>query len=244
MGCWSESCVLSGLEISSGTPVYGLKMRRNDSGGWVVYTPLLEGTYDDYGGIDLTRSESYLGYESGNNVELGASSFSHSVFVRQDVYDIGKGLPVEFPYVRNPETGKGELREGLTVFQRMEAWRERTVRGLDEIRKEVELRGSSDVRPMSMVERFIYDNFNRGELLPHVGWISEYLRESLHGYNFDVMEGIDGYCRLATLFSMGTELRKLIRPGIVGPQHGGEQALLSFYEKVLPLVRDQSRDEF
>jgi hypothetical protein len=64
MGCWNGTCGVSGLPIRAGEKirVFILQYQNNEQiegGGscysnhlWTPYGPAIEGTYDDYGGIE------------------------------------------------------------------------------------------------------------------------------------------------------------------------------------------------
>lgn len=57
MGCWSENCALSGLELYDGCDVYAIMLKHEaaspfNSGVYLEMAPVY-GKYDDYGGIDI-----------------------------------------------------------------------------------------------------------------------------------------------------------------------------------------------
>jgi hypothetical protein len=61
MGSWAEGCMISNLEIAAGEKIVICYIKKNqyedlNSGAFGLYqpvTPLLRGTYDDYGGCDV-----------------------------------------------------------------------------------------------------------------------------------------------------------------------------------------------
>ncbi|MBO6507365.1 MAG: hypothetical protein JJ979_02580 [Roseibium sp.] len=60
MGCWSESCALSGMELDDGRDIYLATMEPADFSSEVtVIVPPTRGVYDDYGGITLSEDNAY-----------------------------------------------------------------------------------------------------------------------------------------------------------------------------------------
>ena len=51
MGCWNETCFLTGLPVFSGEPVRMLFIAMDADGGWLPATLPIKGEYDDYGGL-------------------------------------------------------------------------------------------------------------------------------------------------------------------------------------------------
>mgnify|MGYP000026455675 CR=1 FL=1 len=72
MGCWSESCALSGLEISDGTDAYAviLKPNKYERSKYDICVPPIKGTYDDYGGLVLLESNEQYNLVKGETFTL------------------------------------------------------------------------------------------------------------------------------------------------------------------------------
>lgn len=61
MGCWNETCFLTGLPIFAGQPVKLIFIAHDGNGGWLPAALPVHGYYDDYGGIEsAVRDEAAL----------------------------------------------------------------------------------------------------------------------------------------------------------------------------------------
>jgi hypothetical protein len=86
MGGRNVGCVLTGLEIREGDPVYMAELSKGqvEYEGHSILTPPLLGTYDGYGGITLTESVPCLGREAGEEYDLDDDK---RIFVHPDIME-------------------------------------------------------------------------------------------------------------------------------------------------------------
>lgn len=212
MGCWSESCALSGLEIMMGEEdVYVALMTPSKYGKneWDIVVPPVKGTYDDYGGIDLTEDVPYYNLVKGDNWRPREDGRGQPVYFNGAVFDSLASLEREFAY--NGRT-IGEA-FAYHVSELMEDAKE-----VDDLVQELGSEVAKALADIKMSRVFRNDG-------P--------LEDAVHLFrNVPREEFIKLYKRAFILSCAQRELRKLVVPGVSGPQHNGETALKQFYTTV------------
>lgn len=210
MGCWSESCGLSGLEIRNGDDIYlaTLKPSKYYPQSYDFVMPPLKGTYDDYGGIDLTEDYPFgpFNLKIGDNYSPGLLDARDGYIVAASVFEFLPSLELEFSYGDRPKT-VGEANQRLQ--KRLEKYFSTSI-------DERNYFGSDG----------LYNLISGGE---GADFLNPLLLLEEYGAVF-----IPFFCRARMLRHAAAELRKSIYPSSCNaPQHNGEQALIPFYKHIL-----------
>lgn len=232
MGCWSESCALSGLEIQMGEENVYVALLAKSKYGEAMYdivVPPVKGTYDDYGGIDLEEDCFLLGLKKGDNWrpmeddEDGNAPKGEPVYISGAVFDFLPNLLREFYY------------HGATLEEAYEYHLSEVREKIEESRKTFEMLADASENEDSRNQfRSIQVSMAFGlsnSVLPS----ASKLYQDLNGG--DDSEFFKFYKRAFMLQCAQMELRKLVVPGVRGPQHCGEVALNQFYGLVGPIVK-------
>jgi hypothetical protein len=234
MGCWSESCGISGIEIPMNNRIYALMMEKS-YGGYVVSVPPILGTYDDYGGIDLTEDMPAFDLKAGENWRPVEDQRGLHMFIDADVFDHLKELEPEFTYGDRPKTlGEAWQHHSEEVVKVLTMW--------------IKIR-DSDKDPRDKA----YDLLKVGSKVGRVfGYDDGTLKNVQSLFQDAITNGASleslapllvAYSRAYILMRAFVELRKNPAPGSINaPQHSGEQALIPFYNFVYHLARKR-RDE-
>lgn len=230
MGCWSESCCLSGMEIGYNREAYAGLLTPNTyrSGAWMfVQLPML-GTYDDYGGLTLAEDVPSLDLKAGDRWSPrdyhSGNPRAGVFFVDREVFDYLRA--VEHDFVRNGLRTVGD-----------------SVTSLSERVRRLGAHLSMPV-PDYTTDPNAFRNWfqTKDELRAH--WLLDDvdgpIKDSALRLAEDAKEPamleefVRGYSRVMTVWLAARELRKEIAPvPYGGPQHGGADALIPFYDFVL-----------
>lgn len=233
MGCWSESCALSGLEIMLGeSGVYVAMLKPSKYGdGMEISIPPVKGKYDDYGGIDLEEDCPLLELVTGENWRP-----------REDEF-LKFGRPV---YIN------GAVFESLPQLKKEMNWRGATIaegyqHHKDELEKQVK-------ENMELLSEFMddpavtaYRDLKMSMLFGSANSVWP-LARTLYKAGEDNSYFYKMHERAYVLQLAQHELRKLVVPGVGGPQHSGEVALRQFYTTVSDIldarIEEFKKDEF
>lgn len=236
MGCWSESCAVSGLEIPHNAKIYVALVAESRYGNDLELTvPPIAGTYDDYGGLDLTETFTSLGLKEGENWEVREDKRGAPVYIDAEVFDYLLNIEKEFAY-KGPKTIGGSLDELVTTLrEKIEA-----MRGLErysdpewfKIHSELDRYLGHNSTAMEgareKLDRILYKK-DDGRTEEEVNaQIEEFILLFRRSYVFNVAQ---------------RELRKRFVPKVKGPQHGGGEALLGFYREVYRIIRARKEAE-
>lgn len=123
MGCWNESCAISGLPILQGDDVKLIVLAENYWNAtsctdvntfFIPYGFAFDGTYNDYGGIDINTeveksAELTLSLVKSELVELeqGENKY-HDILVKKEGFDLEKLMEASHEnrlFLRNPHKG-------------------------------------------------------------------------------------------------------------------------------------------
>lgn len=236
MGCWSESCAVSGVEISCGSKMYAMTWEKVYD-GYMISIPPVAGTYDDYGGIDLTEDLPEFGLKKGDNWRPVDDKRGKHMFIDAAVFDFLASIEPEFTYGDRPKTlGEVWSKHREKLIKLLELWI--TIRDSDS--------GETD-KAISRLRSRDHEVF---------GYSDEFMKNAEAAFQDAIDAGgtiesltplIEAYGRSLIVFRAFSELRKKPTFGTAtGPQHGGEQALIPFYAFVLNLARkrrDGNRDD-
>lgn len=238
MGCWSESCAISGLEIGAYQDAVVMIVEAPTSKSYDNYgtfsrfvpvCPPTFGQYSDYGDLEDDNDKDLPFFL--NSLEAARRKFdpdtkSHMDYmnqmwwVRKDVWDFCDSLPLEFSYGDRPKTvGECVTRQREKILEYVKEVRE-TVAESDE---DVKLRRL--FRSMSSSSR---DLFQLGYLSNDLTMNYKHqLDEAIENNNDEVVNNIiEAVGRLLKVSIMCYELRRVVCPSTkIGPQHGGHDAI-------------------
>jgi hypothetical protein len=243
MGCWSESCAISGLEIGDQDEamvmlLHPLKEKGyTDHGAFSRYEPVCPptwGKYSDYGDIEDINTYDNLFFT--NQLELARrtidpNSDDHCAYmarfwwVRKDVWDFCDKIPHEFSYGDHPKTiGESIMRrrEKLNAYVASER---------------IDIKNSKNDDPKdskALIRRLISKSSKSGDdvfgLKSHrlklISNLENDLDEMIEQNNQSGIDNvIEAVCRLNKIEMVCYELRKIVMPStFTGPQHGGYEA--------------------
>lgn len=221
MGCWSESCALSGLEVMLGEKdVYVALIQPNkyrDTALWEIVVPPIKGTYDDYGGINLTEDAVLFDLHKGDNWRPWNDDRGQPIYINGLVFDSLPQLEREFDW-------KGKtLEDAFQVHIEELKEKQLDVDALIKVSKHT-----------AIVDQFIDLLFSVTNSII-VNGSALYKKNDPNFWKF--------YKRAYMLQYAQFELRKLCVPKIGGPQHNGERALKQFYTTVNNIL-DARIEEF
>ena len=243
VGSWSESCALSGMEISEQDDCYVVLMRPHPytHHQWVIAVPPIKGRYDDYGSIQVLDPESYralfkvpehwtprdgLQHEEEEEEEKEhAALWIHATamdtlsdLVRD--YSETKNGTVNDDFVSHLRSAEKKVSEAMEKRARMASLEVDPV-----LAKLLNKVWRDELEQVYREDGVFPDMFN---------FVDQAIR---HGRDLDDLN--EAYRRCFVLVVGASELRKALHPSNyrIGPQHGGEKALLQFYEKVLEFTR-------
>lgn len=255
MGCWSESCAISGLEIGAydEAVVMVLAPAKDDGYGHGAFcrfspiTPPTFGKYSDYGDIEGPEdnpeqldSKFFTDWlEKGRRV-YDPSTDDHMKYManlwwcRKDVWDYCDNLPREFSYGDdNPDTigelitqQRGKVLEYVKGQQEIQAMDDG-----DDAKLRRLLRSISSARDIFGLDRI------DGDLVIQLKTSLDAAIEKNNQERIDDI--IEAAMRVLKLSAIGHELRKIVCPSTrIGPQHGGYEAILSLNKFVVTKCHD------
>lgn len=235
MGCWSESCAISGMEIPDGARIYIALVGSSRYGdGLDLIVPPVLGNYDDYGGLDLLEGFELLGLKKGENWRPRDDRRGRPVYMDADVYEFMAGMEPEFTYNRPKTIGgmidktEAELREAIKGLRSVERFEEGYFKAIQPLEKIISHSRDAFGDARQILEEILFKKKGESRDEAKVDLLIE---------EFITM------FRRATIYNMGQiELRKTFVPEVRGPQHGGVQALIPFYGYVLTLARKREQD--
>lgn len=238
MGCWSENCAISGLEIGYDCDAVVLMLKPKDRdyadhGTFSRYRPVCAptyGKYSDYGDLDdespidnpfftnaLKAACRTVDPDERNHMNYMALFY----WVRRDVWDYCDNIPHEFSYGDHPKN----------VGESMAAIKEKLLKYVENMRS-VDDSDLSDED--SIVERAFRrlrigdDNITglRSYEVPLAGILKNQLDEAIESDDQELIDTtIEALLRLNKLNMICYELRKVCYPSTMnGPQHGGYEA--------------------
>ncbi|PZR92024.1 MAG: hypothetical protein DI537_14455 [Stutzerimonas stutzeri] len=228
MGCWSESCAISGLEIGYGDKLYTLTVGQL-YGEPAIHVPPVLGTYDDYGGADLLEDLVAWGRKTGDNWCPIDDKKGQPMYVAAEVFDFLPSLEVEFQRddIKTIDDKWRKHRRGIVQHI------EESIRRREKFGKNAEFfRGL-----MNLHQAFGYTD---RVVIGATRWFEQRI---FKGASLAELEApLDLYGRAYILLYAFRELRKAPAAGARGPQHGGSQALLPFYRKVIEISEAREAD--
>jgi len=219
MGCWSERCALTGLEISAGDAAYlaVIDERFDEYDGHMVLMPPVKGNYDDYGGLVLTEDVPLLGLRSGEQYSPLEDNKTIVLFNAR-VFEAIEDLEPE------------EAFTFATVGARIEESHAKLRRGIEEIVAE-DLDASLLGRKLE--HYFPWPPAWRG---------AQSMLQEIIEQKRDLEPFFEMSRRVKLMKAAEFELRRPITPIRVGPQHGGAAAQRQISRLVLDILDDQDRE--
>lgn len=219
MGCWSERCALTGLEIANNQVVYVacISEQTDDFYGQSLATPPVKGTYDDYGGIDLLEDVELLGLKYGQNWRPDEEDQKPSVaknltlrpiFIHAEIFDKIPELRPEFDYT-TASVGRSVESEIAKLT------------ALVELFKDWENAGEEKDKLLYATQLALRQSLGYPEQWEGADEILDDILDA----GKDAEEFLDLYRRVLLLKCAERELRQPLVSSRVGPQHGGEMAL-------------------
>jgi hypothetical protein len=225
MGHSAQACALSGLSIGEGEECYAVILTRNlafqsrlQEAGCEIVRPPIRGIFDEYGGFKLTEDVNLSTFNraSGDTWRWKLPEAGHSegvAFINARVFDrLGE---LEGRY-------QGQDTVGAGAASCVEAMRE--IISEARSKKEGRALASQGMRAMLSICRDV-DNWQ--------SWsdgVEEVEKKVTDGE--DAEDILKFYERAITLQFAQVALRKIIVPGIVGPQDAVDTALRQFHEVV------------
>lgn len=242
MGCWSESCAISGLEIGDQREalVMMLKAKEDTSyshGSFSRYQPVCPptwGKYSDYGDIEdigtcdplffttwLEEARRSVDPDEDNHMNFMAMFW----WVRKDVWDFCDNLPHEFSYSDHPKT------IGESCQRRREKLQHYVVEQRKYIEELAAVEGDNDASISLMIKSLSRRDDEIFGLREYNFSIIRVIKDRLEAAIKDNNQAeidncIEAVVRLNKIEMIGYELRKVICPSTMnGPQHGGYDAI-------------------
>ncbi|QIG66030.1 hypothetical protein phiOC_p388 [Ochrobactrum phage vB_OspM_OC] len=284
MGCWSESCSISGMEIRHGDEclVAYASFTYEDSFYFPfrLNTPFFFGEYDDYGGVDLLEDYEPYGFKKGDNIcqfddrQIDEETYDskavfhvrsktagwvhdkdrghwmlkgHRIFIHKKVFDILGGLRPEFVY-NSPDTIKGQIEH--FIEERIQIAKDSQTKYLDKAKELSEPDESDDdIKTMEMFGYLAFNGLRMGhDSEPWNGYSRELQDVFVENFpNIDAdwasIFSNEHFVRTKIVLYASMELRKVLSPYVHGPQHGGAQALIPFYEGVLAIAKARQKED-
>lgn len=265
MGSWSESCGFSGIEIGEGEAALVAFLGKpkyaefNAETHYELRTPLIRGTYNDYGYLTVAEDEGVLAlfnHLSGLSLKNG-DDFSgcgeHFVkgldryWIRQDVFDTLGALKQDFPYFYDRAAQKSVKVKDIGAYtdKHLDVVRGAVAQATEARAKWEELADSLKDLPSGERFRLIKSagglHFREAFGYGHSGldWFSLF-NEPPEGITSDAL--IEAYRRHFLLTYAAVELRKKFVPSEKGgPQHGGEQASCQFARSILAIQKERKK---
>lgn len=222
MGCWSENCAISGIEIRPGTPCYRAHMIRDKyyESQWEFIIPPILGKYDDYGGLDDPEKSIIWPYEDydywPDTITINGKAVYEKplpIYFHAEVFDLLENVPLEWK------------RDGAQTVGDMATEHINKMMGFLEKKKEaIQSKDLSKmVLAMSEESRFqMMDDF-RGKLFVSI-------ENKVFENDENLKEFLKLYRRCFVAHCGMRELRKNLMPGARGPQHCGEEAMRYFLD--------------
>lgn len=239
MGCWSESCAISGLEIGAyqEAVVMFVKPISEDSytefGAFSRYSPMCAptyGIYSDYGDFEDEGSQIDSKYfldelekcrrHFDPDTEHHMKYMDKMWWVRKDVWEYCDSIPLEFSYGDRPKT-VGEL---------IDTQREKIMEYVKE-QLNICAETDEDLKLRRLFRNVISarDIFGLGHIDGNfVVNLKIKLDEAIEaGDHQTIADLVESALRILKVSSLCYELRKIVCPSTrVGPQHGGYEAIL------------------
>lgn len=212
MGCWSENCALSGLEILC----YPCRVSVLDESGKHLF-PYMLGEYDSYGRVDLLEDYPEFGLKNGDS--FSPIEYGKPIYIDEEVFQFVGSLEPEFSMSGEKTINKDtdnifdEYQEAKMSLKIANTLLSQNIP--DDLRETIEFR--------KLGIPFM-DDYVSG---PPSKWTN-----------------LDHCKNVFKLYRSFGELRKSFNGRFNTPQHGGLQALIPFYEKILEIAKNRkSQDE-
>lgn len=242
MGCWSESCAISGMEIGDGDEMYMAYVvpHKYEKGTWVINKPPMRCTYGDYGNGFLIEDAPLVGLKVGDELsdrnednDQEGHEWGLPIYFKAEVFDFLPQLKPEFSFndVKTLEDTYNAMRERgrKAVEERLTMFKEAAFKGTDDQDKVDEL-----IKVYTSTT-IIRELFGYGSDACMVDAADEYDR-FINDPSLNEEDFWTAYRRAFILKCAYEELRKAMSPRIRGPQHSGEVALRQFYQHVLSIA--------
>lgn len=243
MGCWSESCAISGLEISDQTEALVMLLQFNEEPGYSChgaysrYQPMCLptwGKYSDYGDIEDVASCDPLYFtmwlekarrKIDPNEDSHTDYMSKMWWVRKDVWDFCDTIPHEFSYGDNPKTiGESCQRMRDKLYAHVKSEREEMALDLHKDGFDPDSAIAQALRRMRSSDHNIFGL--RSYEVNIIQNLQNELEDAIENNDQPKIDNsIEGIVRLNKIAMICHELRKLVTPStFTGPQHGGYEA--------------------
>lgn len=242
VGCWSESCAISGLEIGYDVEAVAMFLKPIDSdysynhGAFCRFTPVCPptyGIYSDYG--DFEKDQQIDNPYFLDLFEKGRRAFDpdkddHMQYMyrlwwcRKDVWDFCDTLKHEFSYGDRPKTiGESITRQREEIMKYVnDAMNPLETDDADELfdRQIRRMMSSKDIFGLSRLDG------------KYVIGLKIALDDAIDKRDLEKIENIiESSQRILKIELIGDELRKIICPStLVGPQHAGYGAIAQMAE--------------
>ncbi|MBD9511556.1 hypothetical protein IB265_32900 [Ensifer sp. ENS10] len=238
MGCWNESCAISGIDIPHKTKIYVALIGNERFGNdMAIFVPPVLGAYDDYGGVDLLEDSPLFGLKKGDNWRPREDKRGHPVYLDAEVFDFLTSLKIQWSIdgktlgdaITKHEKVIRETVEKLKPLQRYEDkdyWK--TMMDLDRL----------------LQRRETFDDAK--QVFEEILYVKKGETRDEEATDAKIEAFITCWKRAFIMNQAQHELRKKIVPEVKGPQHGGAPALIQFYTMVLMTSKrrhEEQRDD-
>jgi len=228
MGSYSEACAISGMEIAMGQDclVALVAPKKWNPSEYEIIQPPIRGTYNDYGYLRVNDPMGALfGIESGGDYE--PMEHGTPMWIDGKVFDFLGNIRGEFGH--------------STFFEDWQGHSEKLDRAIAQAREDKILWTSGALaRPERPSDRMLWDGaiirvIDEGPTADRI--VAAILADK------PLDQIISAYKRQFIVAIACDHLRKGIVPTFRGPQHGGGEGLIQFYEMVLTEARARITDD-
>ncbi|MCK9529538.1 MAG: hypothetical protein M0R77_03100 [Gammaproteobacteria bacterium] len=244
MGCWSESCAISGLEIGAYCEAVVMVVKPVSEDAYTEYgsfsrfvpvCPPTFGVYSDYGDIEgedarpeQLDSKFFLDQLEKARRIYDPNKTDHMEYMgqfwwcRKDVWDYCDALPLEFSYGDNPKTiGEAVEKQRINIKKYVDV--------------QLDIQNSVDDEEGKLRRLFrsissARDIFGLGHIDGNfVIGLKQKLDFAIEQGDLETINNVvESALRVLKVSLMCYELRKIVCPSTrAGPQHGGYEAILS-----------------
>lgn len=258
MGSYSMFCGLSGLEIAERKPAVVTILTKSSFDGWNMIVPPIRGKYDDYGSLQVDEADSELAkvfglkledygdwqpLEFDGVVDEDANEYAIKAentlpyWIDGAIYDCLGDLTRDYSHYKRNGTINDDLAH---MMMEKEATLAKIIKekeedkGFDYTEEEAKQEGCKRFEFWTMSLYSLFPSSAEDVLKEINGRMKHAIRHDQSPYLV-----LEGYRRASLLYMGSMELRKPLigQNGSYGPQHGGEKALLAFYEAATKELR-------
>lgn len=227
MGCWSESCALSGVEIGHGDACYVAAFTKEPGdrfNGQTFAVPPLKGFYDDYGGLEKMEGSAIWGIEPGGELDRDAIyELGQPIYIAASVFDRMGELVPDWCYdgINTLADANARLAEKLRTYAQK-------LKSIEPDQGDIDTYGEELARTVARSRRFFGTRLRDECFRSYPSMMKNDAQQfaDLVDSNGDVEDFIKHYLRAAMLKRLESELRHRLVSGVSGPQHGGDEALI------------------